>query len=218
MRGVGRWAQRSTFLGFRGGWASNLPVLAVALIASGCWSGSPSETEVDFMGEVVSADTSNWHTSSDNGVANSSGGIDSQLRVGPGTLHLANGMALDVPADIPGGNHCSLLGYRDQPRTATCLVAGGYDDNGAVSWFVIQPLEKLDDGSYQLAVDRFEGRDAIVLVGESWVASTVRPDATLKCSEPGDLAATPVEVPSRAGLVTLNGEGEVVAVECLYHG
>jgi hypothetical protein len=170
------------------------------------------------MGEVVSADTDSWRTSSgDSGVA-TTGGINSQMKVGPVTFHLADGTTLDVPPNTPGGNMCSLLGTSVQPRTATCLVVGALDESGAVAWFAIEPLVKLDDGSFQLTVDRFEGRDAIVLVGGTWVSVPVRSDAELRCDEPGDLAATPVEVPSRARLAALNTEGEVVAVECLYHG
>jgi hypothetical protein len=192
--------------------------VATALIVSACWSGPPSEAEADFVGEVVSADTDSWRTSSGESGAASSGGINSQMKVGPATFHLADGTTLDVPPNTPGGNMCSLLGTSVQPGTATCLVAGALDESGAVAWFAIQPLVKLGDGSFQLTVDRFEGRDAIVLVGGTWVPVPVRFDAKLRCAEPGDLAATPVEVPSRARLATLNAEGEVVAVECLYHG
>jgi hypothetical protein len=95
-------------------------------------------------------------------------------------------------------------------------VAGELDDAGAAEWFSIQPLDKLADGSFYLTVDRFDGRDAIVLVGGTWLAVPVPPDATLNCSEPGDLSSTPVEVPSRSALVTLNADLEVVGVECLY--
>jgi hypothetical protein len=188
------------------------------LIVSACWSGSPPEAEADFVGEVVSAETDSWRISSgESGVA-SSGGINSRMMVGPATFHLADGTTLDVPPDTPGGNMCSLLGTSAQPDTATCLVAGAVDESGAVAWFAIQPLVKLGDGSFQLTVDRFEGRDAIVSVGGIWVPVPVRLDAELRCAEPGDLAATPIDVPSRARLATLNAEGEVVAVECLYHG
>lgn len=138
------------------------------------------------------------------------------MRVGPATFELADGTELTVAAETTGGNMCSLVGYRDRPNTPTCLVAGELDSAGHVAWFAIQPMEKLFDGSTQLTVDRFDGRSAIVLIGGTRVSVPIRADARLNCSEPGDLAGDPVKVPSSSSLARVNGEGEVIAVECLY--
>lgn len=198
-------------------WPSLALVVLFAASVVGCSFGSPSATNVDFIGEVVSADVTGWSAKADPpDIAFSTGGIDSRLRVGPATFNLADGTTIDVPAETPGGNLCSLLGYRDQPRTPTCLVAGEVDATGAAEWFAIQPLDRSSDGSSQLTVDRFDGRDAIVLIGGIWLAMPVPPDATLTCSESGDLSSTPLDVPSRSALVTLNAALEIDGVHCLY--
>ncbi len=191
-------------------------VLVGGVVGAGCVSGSYPVADVDFVGEVVSVDAPEWSAVSDNGVGGSSGGPASRIRVGPATFHLADGTALTVAAGTTGGNMCRLVGYRDRPETPTCLVTGELDGAGQVAWFAIQPLEKLSDGSTQLTVDRFDGRTAIVLIGGTRVAVPIRVDATLNCSEPGDLASDPVKVPSSSSLARLNGAGEVIAVECLY--
>lgn len=198
-------------------WVCRALGVAVAVLAAGCSVGAPGAEHVDFIGEVVSADTENWRIDGDDSaIAFSTGGSDSRMRVGPATFHLADGSTIDVPAETPGGNLCSLLGWRDQPRTPTCLMVGEFDEAGAAAWFSIEPFDNVADGSFQLTVDRFDGRDAIVLIGGTWLAVPVPPDATLTCSEPGDLASTPVEVPSRSALVVLDADLEVVAVECLH--
>lgn len=182
-----------------------------------CSSGSPDTTSIDFIGEVVAADTSNWEIDADNpDIAFTSGGPESRFRVGPATFRLADGTTLEVPAATPGGNVCSLLGFPDQPRTPTCLIAGGLDDAGAVDWFSIEPLDKNPDGTFALGTDRFDGRDAIVRIGGTRIARPVPTDATLLCAEPGDLSSTPIDVPASSALVLMNGDMEVVRIECLY--
>jgi hypothetical protein len=95
-------------------------------------------------------------------------------------------------------------------------VVGQVDDAGDVAWFSIQPFEKYEGGATTLTVERFDGRDAIVLIGGTWLAVPVPSDAALGCRESGDLTVTPIEVPSQTALVRLNADLEVVGVECLY--
>ena len=211
------WRERPRATGRRRyGWSWSALVVGAAAIAASCSLGSPRAEDVDFLAEVVSADTADWRISTSNGAAFSTGGSDSTMRVGPAAFHLADGSTLEVPAGTTGGNLCSLLGWRDQPRTETCLVTGKFDDSGDVAWFAIQPFETYEGGVSQLDAEGFDGRDAIVRVGGIRLAVPIRQDATLTCSEPGDLTATPVEVPSSSAGVTLNADLEVIGVFCHY--
>ena len=195
------------------------PIVVSAVLVSGCGT-SASVVEPDFFGELQTVDLERWQIAqSESGrtAAFTTGGPDSPLLVGPATFQLANGQAVEVPPDTPGGNMCKILGYPDQPHDAPCLIAGVLTDAGQVEWFIAQPFKPDDQGEFTLYVDSFADRNALVRIGSVSVPVPVRRDAVLGCSEPGNLAVTPLDLPSRSSFVaTLNDDLEVVALGCLY--
>ena len=190
------------------------------VVGASCSSGSDQEAVVpDFLGELVQADLDGWQLRQANdgrSTAFASGGPNSPLLVGPATLHLADGTVIDVPAGTPGGNLCEALGWPDDVYEVKCVVVGKFDDHGAAAWFAAGGLEVDGESNVQMDVERFEDRDAIVRLGEVLFAVPIRPDATLVCSEPGDLSSSPVRVPSRNSGATLNDDFAVTSVYCYY--
>ncbi len=171
----------------------------------------------DFLGELVTADLDGWElrqATDEGNIAFAPGGPNSPLLVGPATLHLANGTVVDVPAGTPGGNLCEALGWPDDIYEVKCVVVGKFNDQGAAAWFAAAGLLVDGESNVQMDVERFENRDAIVRLGEVLFAVPIRPDATLVCSEPGDLSSSPVRVPSSGSAAALNDDFAVSAVYC----
>lgn len=200
-------------------WRSISSIVVAAVGVSGCGAG-PSVVQPDFLGELRSVDLERWsiaQSESGGSTAFATGGPDSPLRVGPATFQLADGQVVVVPPNTPGGNMCKILGYPDQPHDAPCLVAGAFSEANTAEWFTAQPFEPDGQDHFTLYVDGFEERSAIVRIGSVSVPVPVRRDATLACSEPGDLGVTPLDLPSRSSFIaTLNADLEVVALDCLY--
>ena len=190
-----------------------------AVLVGGCGTSS-SVVEPDFFGELRTVDLERWQITQaerGGGTAFATGGPDSPLLVGPATFQLSDGQTVEIPPNTPGGNMCKILGYPDQPYDAPCLVAGVLAGMTEAEWFIAEPFEPNDQGQFTLSVDGFVDRNALVRLGSVSVPVPVRRDAILGCSEPGDLAVTPLDLPSGSSFnATLNEDLEVVGLACLY--
>lgn len=205
--------------------------LACAL-AAGC-SGDddvtaidPSEVFVpDFVGELVAAETSQWEQVQADPTAESfaatSGGLGSQLLVGPATLTLDDGAVIDVAAATPGGTLCPLLDlYRQPPDPPpglsdrqACLVIGMLEPGTTTAaWFSTLIVDRVGDEYLTSGAGFLDGRAVLPVGFGAFITLPVRADADIGC---GMTLADVLADPSAGYGITFTPDLDVVAIECV---
>jgi hypothetical protein len=179
----------------------------------------------DFMGELVSADTSLWTQTQaapeDEPIASTSGGLRSQLVVGPATLTLDDGTVVTVAAGTRGGNLCPSLDLYQQPpdsppglsASQACLVVGVFEPGTTTaSWFATEIVDRHDDGTYGMSAG-FRNGLAVVPAGfGSAAALSIARDVTVGC---GLTTADVFENGNDGYAVTVTSDDEIVTIDCL---
>ncbi len=128
-------------------------VVAAMVVATGCADddvdplADVSVVDVDFVGVLESVERSEWTITENGGPRRTNatpGGPFTGVRVGPGTLQLADGTIVDVADDTPGPLYCDLLGH-SQLAGQSCIVIGAFKPGTTTAeWFAIEFGETLD--------------------------------------------------------------------------
>ena len=167
--------------------------------------------EVDFIGELVAADTSQWEQTQRapnvDPIAETPGGPDSQLLVGPATLTLDDGTVVAVATHTPGGTLCQGLGDRQ-----ACIVMGAFEPaTTTAEWFAAEIVDRHPNGGYRFNASFIEGRAVLSAGWNAYYTVPVPPDVIVGCG----LSLTDVlDKPTAGYSVTLTPEYEVIAIEC----
>jgi len=201
--------------------------MAVALV--GCVDVDNRETtqidpisivEVDFFGELVDADISQWQVL-ENGrppklIVTTPGGPNSVHQVGPGTLTLDDGTIIAVGQNTPGGSYCNLLGGYQLPES-TCIVVGAFEPGTTTAaWFATELASSVLGDGLVMSVSGFKEGNAVLTAGEdSNFSLPVNSDARLIDCGPADLTATPMQFPDLVGSVAVDEEDRVEALHCV---
>lgn len=215
----------------RGGWIALALGITMSL-AAGCSGGgaSPQPVDpadvytVDFIGELVAADTSRWEQAQSDqareAFAAASGGPDSPLLVGPATLTLDDGTMVDVAPRTRGGTFCPQLDLFNEPpdpppgldERQACIVLGVFvPGTTTADWFATEIVARRPDGFAMTAV--FMNGQALVNAG--WgarFAVPVSPDVTIGC---GMRFADVLAEPTMGYSVTITPDRQVTDIECL---
>ena len=193
-------------------------------------SSSPDDLEedhrtavvaVDFVGQLVAADTPDWVVLEDGGpptiIATTPGGPTSEHEVGPGTLTLADGSVVDVKAGTPGGSYCSLLSGPQMPGSS-CLIVGQFQPGTTTAaWFATELGETIGDYDHVVSVVPTEGLNAAIPAGDVLAGVSINPNAEMVDCGPGNLRSDPVELPDAAAYYgALGSDGSIVALFCAY--
>lgn len=208
----------------------------IIVLASACSSddGGPAAVdpaqvyEVDFIGELVAAETSQWEQSqsapTSAPVAATPGGPDSELLVGPARLTLDDGTVIEVDPHTPGGTFCPLLDLIRQPPDPppglndgeACVVIGVWKPGTTTAaWFATEVVDRRPDGAFAHDAAIRDGRALLSAGSGAYFTVPILPDATFDC---GSMSRSDALAEPNAGYtVTLTQDHDVSEIACHYN-
>ena len=183
--------------------------------------------DVDFIGELVAADTSHWEQTQSAPTsapfAATSGGPDSQLLVGPATLTLDDGTVINVDPLTPGGTFCPLLDLIRQPPDPppglndreACVVIGMWKPGTTTAaWFATEVVGRRPDGGFAHEAAIRDGRAVVSAGWGAYFTVPILPDVTFDCGSMSRSDA--LAEPNSGYTVTLTRGHEVSEIACHY--
>lgn len=214
----------------RGGWIALAVGISLSL-AAGCSGGGGSRQPfdpaavytVDFVGELVAADTSRWEQAQSDqageAIASAPGGPDSPLLVGPATLTLDDGTVVDVAPRTRGGNFCPLLDLFNEPpnpppglsERQACIVVGVFvPGTTTADWFATEIVDRRPDG-FAITAGFMNGQALVNAGSGALFAVPVSPSVTVGC---GMSFADVLAEPTVGYSVTITPDRQVTDIEC----